>query len=69
MNGARARRDLGLNVGRIERVRLVDVGKDRHAVLQQRADDGPAGGPRRHDDLVARVGIDGANADVHRRRP
>ena len=69
MNGARARRDLGLNVGRIERVRLVDVGKDRHAVLQQRADDGATGGPRRHDDLVARVGIDGANADMHRRRP
>ena len=67
-DGPRSRRDLGLHVRRIQRVRLVDIGKHRHAVLQQRADDRPAGRPRRHDHFVPRLRIDRPDTHVHRRR-
>ena len=67
-DGARPGSDLGFDVRRVQRVGIVNVGENRHAVMQQSADDAAPRCPRRDDDLISRVRIDGADTGVHGRR-
>ena len=60
-------RNLGLDVGRIQRVSVVDVREYRHTVMEQSADDAAPGCPGGDDDLVARIRINRADASMHRR--
>ena len=66
-DGAGARRDLGFHILGVKGVGVVNVGKDRHTVVQQRTDDAAPRCPRGDNNLVARVGVDGSDTEVHGR--
>ena len=60
--------DLRLHIHRIQREGVVDVGEDRHAIVQQQPDDAAAGCPGGDDNLISGVRVDGADTGVQGRR-